>query len=172
MINLTALEKTLEDIIFFCSFSHIYHLNSLFFFFFMSAFDQWFRVYHPFQSHSWIPCWISSRSFFSHSCSSTQHFYSRNKVIIWKCKSDHQTVWSKISQWFSFLLRKKKMLFIRMYQSSVICWCSDHKMIFSLATVTILMKFSGYFQFLFLLPEIISLQILASCAFDYTKTSN
>ena len=74
----------------------------------MSAFDQWFRVYHPFQSHSWIPCWISSRSLFYHSCSSTQYFYSRNKVIIWKCKSDHQTVWFKISQLFSFLLRTKK----------------------------------------------------------------
>lgn len=32
MINLTALEKTLEDIILFSSFSHIYHLNSHFFF--------------------------------------------------------------------------------------------------------------------------------------------
>ena len=34
MINLTALEKTLEDIIFFSSFSYIYHLNSRVFFFF------------------------------------------------------------------------------------------------------------------------------------------
>lgn len=43
---------------------------------------------------------------------------------------------------------------------------------FSLATLTILMQFSGYLHFLFLLSEIISLQILALFTFYYTKTSD
>ena len=43
---------------------------------------------------------------------------------------------------------------------------------FSLATLIILMQFSGYLHFLFLLSEIIYLQILALFTFYYTKTSD
>lgn len=124
----TAPEKNLRRRYLSSLFSHIWHPTYQVFF--RSAFDQWFRVYHPFQSHSWIPPWIPSRSLCSHSCPSTQYFHSITKVIIWKYKSDDRNVLFKISKWFSILLRKYIYIFFtRRYQPNVIGWCWDHRVI-------------------------------------------